>query len=87
MSVQAEIVLRYGNSTIAKAVVRALSPDNFRTPTYLTVTTIQKGQKVITKIRCRAKLGTFIATIDDLLSSASIAENVLRATMRASQES
>jgi hypothetical protein len=86
MSVQAEIVLHYGNSSIAKAVARALSPDNFRTPTYLTVTTIQREQKVITEIRWRGKLETFIATIDDLLCSASIAENVLRATMRASRK-
>jgi hypothetical protein len=84
ISMQAEIVLHYGHSSIAKAVARALSPDNLRTPIGLTVMTMQKQRKVITEIKCSEKLGTFIATIDDLLSSASIAENTLRATMQAS---
>jgi hypothetical protein len=84
-SVQAEIVLHYGNSLMAKAVAGALSPDNVTTPRGLTVTTLQKRREVITEIRCKGKLETFIATIDDLLSSASIAENTLRATMRASK--
>jgi hypothetical protein len=87
MSVQAEIVLHYGNSSIAKAVAMALSPDNLRTPTGLAVTTIQKRRKVITEIKCKGKMDTFIATIDDLLSSASIAENTLRATMRSLSQS
>ena len=81
---QAEIVLHYENSSTARAVAMALSPDNLRTPSDLTVTTIQNQQEVITEIKCKGKLDTFIATIDDLLSSASIAENTLRATMRAS---
>jgi hypothetical protein len=84
MSVQARIVLHYENSSVARAVAMALSPDNLRTPSGLTVRTFQNQQEVITEIRCKGKLDTFIATIDDLLSSASIAENTLRATMRAS---
>jgi hypothetical protein len=84
MGVQAEIVLHYENSSTARAVAMALSPDNLRTPSDLTVTTIQNQQEVITEIKCKGKLDTFIATIDDLLSSASIAEDTLRATKRAS---
>jgi hypothetical protein len=84
MSAQAEIVIHYENSSIAKAVAIALSPDNLTTPTGLTARTMRKQRKVITEIKCKGKIDTFIATIDDLLSSASIAENTLRATMRAS---
>jgi len=84
MSVQAEITLCYGNSAAAKAVARALSPDNLRTPTGLSVRTVQERRQVVTEINCKGKLGTFIATIDDLLSSTTIAEKTLRVTMRAS---
>jgi hypothetical protein len=87
MRVQAKIVLHYEDSSVARAVAMALSPDNLRTPRGLTVTTIQNQQEVITEIKCEGKLDTFIATIDDLLSSTSIAENTLRATMRASRVS
>lgn len=69
----------------AKAVAGAVSPDNLRTPHGLTVKTVRKQRKVITRIECKEKLGTFIATIDDLLFSASIAEKTLQATMRASK--
>jgi mevalonate kinase len=83
---QAEIVLRYTNLSTAKAVAEAVSPDNFETPSGLTVRTTQKQREVITEVKCKEKLGTFIATIDDLLSSASIAERTLHATVEASKK-
>jgi hypothetical protein len=78
---QAEIVLRYRNSSTAKAVARAISPDNLETPSGLTIRTIHRQREVITRIECEQKLATFIATIDDLLSCASLAERTLCATM------
>jgi hypothetical protein len=83
---EAEIVLDYEDSAIAKAVARAVSPDNAKTPHGLTVKTVCKEQKVITRIECKEKLSTFIATIDDLLFSASIAEKTVQTTARASKQ-
>ena len=80
---EAEIVLDYEDSATAKAVARAVSPDNTRAPHGLTVKTVCKEQKVITRIECKEKLSTFIATIDDLLFSASIAEKTVKATAHA----
>ena len=83
--IEAEIVLAYDDSATAKAVADAVSPDNSRTPRGLTVATARTRRRVITNIRCRKKLSTFIATVDDLLSSASIAEKTVQAAVRASK--
>ncbi len=62
---------------MAEAVAAAVSPDNQPTPEGLTVQTRQLGSQVITEICLNGKLATFIATIDDLLESASTAEKTL----------
>ena len=76
---EAEITLEYGEARIAEAVARAVSPDNFKTPKDLLIKTMWKNNKVITAIKCKEKLPTFIATIDDLLFCAATAEKVLQA--------
>jgi hypothetical protein len=78
---EAEIVLAYDDARMAEAVARAISPDNFKTPLGLKVTTETKDGRIFTMITCESSLGTFIATIDDLLSCVSIAEKTVQ-TMR-----
>jgi hypothetical protein len=63
---------------LAEAVSKAVSPDNFTTPSGLQIITVREGKKVVTEIKFEEKLGTFIATIDDLLFSASTAEKTLK---------
>ena len=75
---EATITLEYHDTKTATAIANAVSPDNFKTPPGLTVKTIRKDKKVITEIKTKEKLATFIATIDDLLFSASTAEKALR---------
>jgi tRNA threonylcarbamoyladenosine modification (KEOPS) complex Pcc1 subunit len=75
---EAEIVIDYDDGQIAKAVAEAVSPDNFKTPRGLLVKTECRENKVLTKIECKTKLSTFIATIDDLLFYTSIAEKALQ---------
>jgi tRNA threonylcarbamoyladenosine modification (KEOPS) complex Pcc1 subunit len=79
---EAEIVIDYHNSSVAEAVAKAVSPDNFKTPRGLLVKTNWKEGKVLTKIECKTKLSTFIATIDDLLFYTSIAEKALQTTKK-----
>jgi hypothetical protein len=74
---QATIKLEYGDHATAEAVADAVSPDNINVPKGLTVKTWQEGNIVITDISLEGKLATFIATIDDLLESASTAEKTL----------
>ena len=74
---EAEIVLEYEDPRTAKAVAKAVSPDNFKTPVGLSIRTSLDEKRVVTKIVCDEKLPTFIATIDDLLSCVSTAEKAL----------
>lgn len=71
---EAEIALSYETVAEANAVADAISPDNVRVPTGLTIKTIRQKRKVLTDIECEAGLLTFVATIDDLLEAISIAE-------------
>ncbi len=75
---KATIILEYDGSKTAAAVARSLSPDNFVTPTGLSIKTEIQNDKVITEIVLEGKLVTLIATIDDLLSAASTAEKTLK---------
>jgi len=72
--VEAEITLSYGNVREAEAVAEAVAPDNVKAPEGLLIKTVRQGKLVFTSIKCEIKLQTFIATIDDLLSSVSVAE-------------
>ena len=74
---EAIITLEYGVEKTAEAVANAVSPDNFKTPAGLFIRTFRSSNKVSTEIRAEEKFSTFIATIDDLLFSASAAENVI----------
>lgn len=79
---EAEIILEYDDGKTAEAVARAVSPDNFKTPKGLSIKTMSEGKVVLTKIICKRKLPTFIATIDDLLFCVSTAEKTLQATKK-----
>lgn len=75
---EATITLEYDDAKTAEAIASAVSPDNFKTPTGLLIKTIRRDNQVLTKIKAKGKIATFIATIDDLLFSASTAEKMLR---------
>lgn len=75
-------MLEYDEARMAEAVANAVSPDNFKTPVDLTVKTMLKEKKVLTRIVCKEKLPTFIATIDDLLSCVSTAEKALLVALK-----
>ncbi len=71
---EAEISLSYKSDRQARAVADAVSPDNVKIPEGLTIKTVKQGRNVLTHIRCRSSMLTFIATIDDLLAAVSVAE-------------
>jgi hypothetical protein len=74
---KATITLEYTDRETAAAVASAVAPDNKEVPEGLTVTTAQEGNRVVSQIELDGKFATFIATIDDLLESASTAEKTL----------
>jgi hypothetical protein len=80
---EATITLEYGDSKTAEAIANAVSPDNFKAPTGLSIKTVKKGNDVLTEIETEGKLTTFIATIDDLLFCVSTAEKTLLTVTKA----
>lgn len=80
---EATITLEYDDLKIAKAIADAVSPDNYKTPTGLTIKTVRRENCVLTEVKTEKKLSTFIATIDDLLFCVSTAEKALRAAIKA----
>jgi tRNA threonylcarbamoyladenosine modification (KEOPS) complex Pcc1 subunit len=80
---EATITLEYDNTKTAYALANAVSPDNFKTPTGLSIKTASKGNRVLTEVKAEGKLSTFIATIDDLLFCVSTAEKTLQTVTKA----
>lgn len=79
---EAKITLSYEDEREAEAVAKAVSPDNVRVPSGLFVKTIRRGTRVLTLVRCKTRLQTFIATIDDFLSCVSVAEKAFSAAKK-----
>lgn len=80
---EAEIILVYDDPLEAEAVAKAVSPDNVKVPPALSIKTVRKKAKVLTRIECEeSRFGTFVATIDDFLSCVSVAEKALSAANR-----
>lgn len=71
---KAEISLSYRTDKQAKAIADSITPDNVKVPEGLAVKTERREREVLTHIKCRSNLFTFIATIDDLLGAVSVAE-------------
>jgi hypothetical protein len=80
---ETEIKLVYKKPREAKAVSEAISPDNLEAPSDLTVQTFWREKTVTTKVKYDGdNVMTFISTIDDILSCASVAEKTFTATKK-----
>lgn len=79
---EADITISYENTKEAKAVAKAVAPDNVTIPKGLSIKTTVRGVKVSTRITCQTRLETFISTVDDLLSAVSVAEKSLAAVKK-----
>ena len=83
LEMEAEILLTYKGRREAEAVARAVSPDNVKVPRGLSIETRASDKKVFTTISYSGdKIGTFISTIDDLLSCVTVAERAFSAIKR-----
>lgn len=82
MKLKAKLSLTYDDPKEAEAVTQAISPDNLEVPTGLRVKTVRRGSSLFTSVSCEKPLETFIATLDDLLACASVAEKALESVKR-----
>ena len=75
---KARIILSYKNEIEAKAVAKAVLPDNINSPCGLSITTKWNMNRMITCVTSADKnLKAFQTTIDDLLRYVSVAEKTL----------
>ena len=77
MKMRADLVCKYGNGRISKAVTKALEPDNLKLPEGLSVSTKIRGNSVVSVVELDGRMETLLATLDDLLSCALTAEILL----------
>ncbi len=74
MRLEAKLSFTYETERDAESVVKAVSPDNVKVPSGVTVTTTRDGSDLLGVVRCEKPLPTFLATLDDLLACISVAE-------------
>ena len=80
---ETEIKLAYKNPKEAKAVAEAISPENAEAPNGLLVHTSWSENTVTTNVKYDGdNFMTFLSTIDDILSAASVAEKVFKASKK-----
>jgi hypothetical protein len=77
MKMKAKIVCTYENESTSRAIAAALSPDNIQLPRDIRVVTLARGRRVISEVEMEGRIETLLATLEDLLSCTSTAENVL----------
>lgn len=77
---EADVILEYKREKTAETIADAISPDNVKAPTDLSIKTAQLSNRVVTTIKSCGKFQTFVATIDDLLFCASTAEKIVGIT-------
>ncbi len=78
----AHVEMEFEDAHIAEIVFKALLPDNKPLPTGLEVSAELEGKRIIFKVYCQRPLQSLLATIDDILSMAKIAEQTARTMNR-----
>ena len=74
MRLEAKLSFAYETEREAEAVVEAVSPDNVKVPQGLSIETVRNDCRLLAFVCCEKSLGTFLATLDDLLACISVAE-------------
>ena len=74
---EAELILRYNDEETARAVVEAVSPDNYQAPEDLELSVERRKTEITVKVHCSKGVGSLISTLDDLLSCLATAEKTL----------
>ncbi len=70
---------QYDQKQKAEAILQSVQPDNLKAPGGVRITSTADGNLIKITVQCSKGLGTFISTIDDLLSCISAAERTLEA--------
>ena len=74
---KARIVIDYGNEKKADAITGALIPDDRSAPPHLKIRTWSEKGRLNSEVECKGKFETFMATVDDILSSIQAGEKTI----------
>ena len=74
---EAELRLHYNNEETARAIVEAVSPDNYQSPEGLELSVERRKSEVTIKVHCSKGVGSILSTLNDLLSCLAAAEKSL----------
>lgn len=77
MELKAKISCEYEDENIAKAIASSIQPDNLDSPENVKAETNRVKTRVETEIKVEGKIETLLATVDDLLSCTSTAEQMI----------
>lgn len=74
---KANIVCTYNDESVSEAIASAISPDNLDSPEGVKITTKRRGERVESEVEMEGEIETLLATLDDLLSCTSTAEQMI----------
>lgn len=77
MKMKAKVSCSYEDEDISRAVSSSIQPDNLDSPEGVEVKTWKKGKNVESEIEVEGEIETLLATLDDLLSCTSTAEEMI----------
>jgi tRNA threonylcarbamoyladenosine modification (KEOPS) complex Pcc1 subunit len=75
---KARIALEADSSEEAKAISRALNPDNLKAPRGMRISTSTRGAEIVSEIVFLGRIATLTSTIDDILRCARAAERAFK---------
>ena len=76
---EAELTMRFDKEQVAEIVMRSLLPDNEPVPKGLKIEVNREGNAVIFRVFSERTVASLLATLDDIISTAIIALESLRA--------
>lgn len=75
---ETRITIKYRDEETARAVKRAIEPDNLSLPEEIEINCDVDGLNLIIDVKCSRSIGSLVLTLDDLLSCVQAAERALQ---------
>jgi hypothetical protein len=76
-SCNTQIQIVYSDEKTAKAIQKAITPDNIGAPNGIHIMTFVNGVTLEIKVHSERSIGSLVSTLDDLLSCVKAAEKTL----------
>jgi len=74
---EATLRVRCSGRAEAESIMRAVSPDNLQAPEGITLRTCVENGELVIRVSCSRRIGSLVATLDDLISCIQAAERAI----------